>query len=94
MGSRVYDTQDDKQVFSLSLCPGRSHGVGHEAEYPSRWATVCSIAPKIGGSAHTLNERVKKAEVDSGKRAGQPGDAATRMKELERDIAETSGTGT
>lgn len=44
--------------------------VEHEAEHPSRWATVSSIAAKIGCSAHTLNEWVKKAEVDSGKRAG------------------------
>ncbi|MGB3812111.1 MAG: IS3 family transposase [Shinella sp.] len=60
----------------------------HEAEYPSRWATVCSIAAKIGCSAHTLNEWVKKAEVDSGKRAGLPSDAAARMKELERENRE------
>ncbi len=44
----------------------------HEAEHPSRWAAVSSIAAKIGCSAHTLNEWVKKAEVDSGKRAGLP----------------------
>src|SRR5690606_32604453 len=44
----------------------------HEAEHPSRWAAVSSIAAKIGCSAHTLNEWVKKAEVDTGKRAGFP----------------------
>lgn len=60
----------------------------HEAEYPSRWATVCSIAAKIGCSAHTLNEWVKKAEIDSGKRAGLPSDAVARMKELERENRE------
>ncbi|MBB4956062.1 hypothetical protein H4S14_004106 [Agrobacterium vitis] len=38
----------------------------HEAEHPSRWAAVSSIAAKIGCSAHTLHEWVKKAEVDSG----------------------------
>jgi transposase-like protein len=42
----------------------------HETEHPSRWAAVSSTAAKIGCSAHTLNEWVKKAEVDSGKRAG------------------------
>jgi transposase len=60
----------------------------HEAEYPSLWATVCSIAAKIGCSAHTLNEWVKKAEIDRGKRAGLPSDAAARMKELERENRE------
>ncbi len=41
----------------------------HEAEHPSRWAVISSIAAKIGYSAHTLHEWVKKAEVDTGKRA-------------------------
>lgn len=44
----------------------------HQGEYSSRWAAVSSIAAKIGCTAHTLNEWVKKAEVDSGKRAGLP----------------------
>ncbi len=39
----------------------------HEADHPSRWAAVTSIAQKIGCSAHTLLEWVKKAEVNSGK---------------------------
>ena len=38
----------------------------HEADHPSRWAAVTSIAEKIGCSAHTLLEWVKKIEVDSG----------------------------
>ena len=59
--------------------------VEHEAEHPSRWAAVSSIAAKIGCSADTLNEWVKKAEVDSGKRAGLPSDVAEKMKALERD---------
>ncbi len=62
--------------------------VEHEAEHPSRWAAVSSIAAKIGCSAHTLNEWVKKAEVDSGKRAGLPSDVAEKMKALERENRE------
>jgi transposase-like protein len=46
----------------------------HEGEHASRWAAVMSIAAKIGCSAHTLLDWVKKAEVDSGKRAGVPTD--------------------
>ena len=34
----------------------------HEAEHASRWATVVSIAGKIGCTSQTLNEWVKKAE--------------------------------
>ena len=39
----------------------------HEHEHPSRWATIVSVSAKIGCTAQTLNEWVKKAEVDSGK---------------------------
>ena len=42
----------------------------HEHEHPSRWATILSIAPKIGCTGQTLNDWVNKAEVDSGKRPG------------------------
>jgi len=41
-----------------------------EAEHPSRWPAIMSIATKIGCSAHSLNEWLKRAEVDAGKRAG------------------------
>ena len=44
----------------------------HEHEHPSRWAAIVSIAAKIGCTAQTLNEWIKKAEVDGGKRAGVP----------------------
>lgn len=60
----------------------------HEAEHPSRWAAVSSIAAKIGCSAATLHEWVKKTEVDSGKRAGLPSDVAEKMKALERENRE------
>ena len=60
----------------------------HEAEHPSRWAAVSSIAAKIGCSAHTLHEWVKKAEVDSGKRPGVSSEMAERMKALERENRE------
>ena len=62
--------------------------VEHEREHPSRWAAVCSIATKIGCTAQTLNEWIKKAEVDSGLRAGVPGDLAVRLKALERENRE------
>jgi transposase-like protein len=42
----------------------------HEGEHQSRWAAVCSIAVKIGCTAQTLSDWVKKAEIDSGARAG------------------------
>ena len=60
----------------------------HEAEHQSRWAAISSIAGKIGCSAHTLHEWIKKAEVDTGKRAGLSSDMAEKMKALERENRE------
>ena len=60
----------------------------HEGEHASRWAAVSSIAAKIGCTAQTLHEWVKKAEVDSGARVGIPGDVAERLKALERENRE------
>lgn len=47
-----------------------------------------SIAAKIGCSANTLNDWVKKAEVDSGRRAGVSTDMAAKLKALERENRE------
>jgi transposase len=52
----------------------------HEHEHPSRWATIVSVSAKIGCTAQTLLEWVKKAEVDSGKRAGVPTDMAEKLR--------------
>jgi transposase len=60
----------------------------HEHEHPSRWATIVSVSAKIGCTAQTLLEWVKKAEVDSGKRAGVPTDMAEKLKALERENRE------
>ena len=60
----------------------------HEKDHPSRWAALVSIAAKIGCSAHTLNEWVKKDEVDSGRRPGVPAELAERLKALERENRE------
>jgi len=60
----------------------------HTGEHPSRWAAVVSIAEKIGCSAQTLNEWVKKAEIDGGKRAGVPIEVAEKLKALERENRE------
>ena len=54
----------------------------------SRWQAITSISAKIGCSANTLNDWVKKAEIDSGRRAGIPSDMADRMKALERENRE------
>ena len=60
----------------------------HEHEHPSRWATIMSIAAKIGCTAQTLNEWVKKAEIDAGGRGGAPTETAAKLKALERENRE------
>ncbi len=54
--------------------------IEHAREHTSRWAAVCSVASKIGRSAPTLHEWVKRSEVDRGVRAGVPTDVAEKMK--------------
>ena len=60
----------------------------HEKDHSSRWATVVSVASKIGCSAPTLHEWVKRWEIDSGARAGVPTEVAEKMKAMEREIRE------
>ncbi|MFG6641921.1 IS3 family transposase [Sulfitobacter sp. 1A09213] len=60
----------------------------NEGQHGSRWQAITSIAAKIGCSANTLNDWVKKAEIDSGKRSGVPSEMAERMKALERENRE------
>jgi transposase len=60
----------------------------HEHEHPSRWSAIMSISAKIGCTGQTLNEWVKKAEVDAGKRAGVPTDMVAKLKALERENKE------
>ena len=57
-------------------------------QHGSRWQAIASVAAKIGCSANTLNSWVKRAEADSGQRAGIPSDMAEKMKALERENRE------
>jgi transposase-like protein len=60
----------------------------HESEHTSRWAAVSSIAAKIGCTAQTLHEWVKKADRDSGRTPGVPAEVAEKLKSLERENRE------
>ena len=60
----------------------------HRGEYPSLWAAIESIAPKIGCVPQTLNEWFKRAEVDAGVRVGVTTSEAQRLKDLEREVRE------
>jgi transposase len=60
----------------------------HRGEYPSLWAAVESIAPKIGCVPQTLLDWVKRHEVDSGTRDGVSTTERERIKALEREVKE------
>src|SRR6185369_3836302 len=60
----------------------------HRGEYPSLWAAIESIAPKIGCVPQTLNEWVRKHEVETGMRDGVTSAERERVKALEREVKE------
>jgi transposase len=60
----------------------------HREEYASTWAAIESIAPKIGCVPQTLLEWVKRAQVDTGARAGVTTAERERIKDLEREVKE------
>jgi transposase-like protein len=60
----------------------------HRGEHASQWAAIMSIAAKIGCTAQTLNNWVKAAEVDSGRKRGVTTDERERLKALERENRE------
>lgn len=60
----------------------------HEKEYPSQWAAISSIAPKIGCTPETLRTWIRQAERDQGIRPGMTSAERDRMKELERENRE------
>lgn len=59
-----------------------------EGEHESRWSAILSISAKIGCSPQTLNEWVKRTEVDSGRRGGITTEMAEKVKALERENRE------
>jgi len=60
----------------------------HRGDYPSLWACIESIAPKIGCVPQTLNDWVKQHEIDAGVRDGVSTDERERVKSLEREVKE------
>ena len=60
----------------------------HRAEYPSLWACIESIAPKIGCVPQTLNDWVKQQEIDTGVREGLSTEERAHMKALQREVKE------
>lgn len=59
-----------------------------EGQHDSRWSAILSISSKIGCAPQTLNEWVKKVEIDTGQRGGVTTEMAEKMKALERENRE------
>ena len=57
-------------------------------EYPSLWAAIECIAPKIGGVPQTLNDWVKRDAVDNGRREGLTTSEREQLKALPREVKE------
>lgn len=60
----------------------------NQGQHDSRWSAILSISAKIGWAPQTLNEWVKKVEIDKGQRCGITTEQAEKMKALEREVRE------
>ncbi len=57
-------------------------------EYPSLWAAIESIAPKIGCVRQPLHDWVKREEIDGCQRDGLTSSERERLKQLGRENKE------
>ena len=60
----------------------------HAHEHPSQWATIRSVAEKIGCTVEALRRWVRHAERDGGKRPGLTTDERAELKRLQRENVE------
>ena len=60
----------------------------HLNDYPSEWAAIEAIAPKIGCAAQTLHGWIRRQQTDAGQRPGQTSEERERIKALERENRE------
>ena len=59
-----------------------------QGQHESQWAAISAIAGKIGCTPETLRLWVRRAERDTGKRAGLTTSERDRLKDLEREVRE------
>ena len=60
----------------------------HSREHPSEWATIASIAAKVGIHRGTLRIWVRRAQVDAGQRPGLTTEERERLRRLEQENKE------
>lgn len=59
-----------------------------QEHHESQWATIVSVASKMGCTPETLRKWVRQMERDEGQRPGLTTSERERMKELEREVRE------
>ena len=57
----------------------------HVSEHPSQWATMRSVAEKLGCTVEALRRWVRQAERDQGRRPGLTTDERQLLKDLQRE---------
>jgi len=60
----------------------------HQPDHSSEWATIQSVAAKLGCTPQTLHNWMRKAQVDANEREGLSSSDRERMKALEREVRE------
>jgi transposase len=60
----------------------------HTHAHPSQWATIQSVAEKLGCSAGMLRRWVRQAERDAGRRPGVTTSERDELKRLQRENVE------
>jgi len=60
----------------------------HAHEHPSQWATIRSVAEKLGCTVEPLRRWVRQAERDDGHRPDLTTDERHRLKPLEREVVD------
>jgi transposase len=60
----------------------------HTEDHPSQWATIRSVAEKIGCPVEVLRRWVRHAERDAGTRPGLTTDERAELKRLQRENVE------
>jgi transposase len=83
------DKKRTRQTFSPEMRERAVRMVKeHRGEHASQWNAIVSIAAKIGCSAGTLNEWLRRSQIDSGERPGASTDLLERLKAQDREIRE------
>jgi transposase len=59
----------------------------HVGDYESEWAAIKAVSARLGTSAETLRQWLRRAEVDAGQAPGPSAESAREIRELKRTCA-------